>query len=1625
METNASSNVRGNVHALRNMWISKGQEEEKPKQSTVTPSYPHSKQQQQKQTLKDNIPTLKITKETITIAKTEKESSFTFNNDKTTISESVEKVPSMEEKISLSIPSSKHSIILKHQTQSKTDLEQSAIKMAIATNKKPNILCKNPKTKGIRNWQITRLVFRSGLALNKMRRASDTIVPLLMKTYKIKHCSRADSTDSIYSQPAFETYLDYFTHNTEYHNHDVPIPQRIKRSASYTSSCMRRNKLDETISQYEMILRHLKNYDTFASTHPLPSSSGSLISSQHQQKSFDIQQIKKKNEEKEQFRDKIFSSKQQTQSLSRNVGRTFSEFIMNDLFLSPSLKKLSHKQQSLSISHASSQTDLSEPIHNIDDQTNNSSEIVHSLESGQNNIIADEEERVVINQFDAILNNNDQETAITPNSQINVIVANLPDLSEKEKTVSTEKPLMQRLFEGKKTVYSPDDLKMESIRLPEEMMATYEIAKNKCFFDSEKLIYTTKMIKIRRRGYTQHIRMLCITTERLYNITKKNPYPKEGIFFNQIMGITCTPYKDGFICIHTKETYEDRGDWLVVVDHPCEFITQLFMTMRRDDNSDGFLKFETQFTHCRRFFGEGRKGKNKQKDASDFENLKKEVTIDEHKITLEELVERYETNIEEGHSSAKARDLLEKNGPNALTPPPEVPEWIKFAKLLFGGFSALLWVAAILCLIAYGAQVGSDPTTPKDNLWLGIALLVVVIITAIFAYYQESKAGKIMESFKKMVPQQAVVMRDGQKIEISAQELVVGDIVFVKIGDKTPADIRVLSSQSFKVDNSSLTGESEPLARSPDCTHDSPLETKNLAFFSTFAVEGSCTGMVIRTGDNTVMGRIAALASGLGNEISPLNVEINHFVHIVTVVAVTFGVIFLIILLALGTRVLQAIVFVIGIIVSNVPEGLLATITVMLALTAQRMAKKKCLVKNLTAVEALGSVSTICSDKTGTLTQNRMTVAHLWLDSEIVSVNLSHTHDAELVFEKPVPDSATGQETTQVDPNRPGYKALIRCAMLCAKAVFKPDEENMSKPPLQRQVQGDASETAILQFSEIVAGKVEEYRAKNKRVCDIPFNSANKYQVSIHETDDDDERHLVVMKGAPERILERCQTIFINNNEYNLDDEWKQKFNDAYMALGGLGERVLGFCDLRLPLGNFPRGFNFDPDNVNFPLRGLRFLGFITMIDPPRPGVADAVAKCRTAGIKVIMVTGDHPITAKAIAKGVGIITSDTAQDLAKRLNISPNDVDPRDVRAIVVSGAELSELSSHQLDEVLTLHREIVFARTSPQQKLIIVEGCQRQGWIVGVTGDGVNDSPALKKADIGISMGITGSDVSKQVADMILLDDNFATIVTGIEEGRLIFDNLKKVIAYTFTKNLVELLPFLVYVVADVPLALSTITILCIDLGTDIVPSIAYAYEGVEADILKRPPRKRTDKMVTSQMVTLCYGQIAMVEASGAFFAYLVVMAENGFWPSRLIGLREAWESTSVNDLRDSYGQEWTYEQRHNLDLAAQAAYFIGVVITQFANLYGNKTKRRSVFQQGLFSNRFMVFAILFTIALACFLLYIPTLNRALNLNPNRFLWWLPPIPFFVYLFAFNEARKFFIRKYPDRFAARQLTY
>merc|ERR1719216_857121 len=495
----------------------------------------------------------------------------------------------------------------------------------------------------------------------------------------------------------------------------------------------------------------------------------------------------------------------------------------------------------------------------------------------------------------------------------------------------------------------------------------------------------------------------------------------------------------------------------------------------------------------------------KKKDAANMQDLKKELELDVHKVSKEELYKRWNVkDPSKGLTQSQAEANYEEFGPNALTPPPTTPEWIKFCQNLFGGFAMLLWIGAILCFIAYGIQATNYEEPPDDNLYLGIVLTTVVVVTGVFSYYQESKSAKIMESFKNLVPQYAVVVREGKKIDIKAEELTLGDIIEVKFGDRVPADMRVLEATNFKVDNSSLTGESEPQSRNNQFTHENPLETKNLAFFSTNAVEGTARGMVVNIGDNTVMGRIAGLASGLESGETPIAKEIAHFIHIITGVAVFLGVSFFIIAFILGYNWLDAVIFLIGIIVANVPEGLLATVTVCLTLTAKRMASKNCLVKNLEAVETLGSTSCICSEKTGTLTQNRMTVAHMWFDNKIQEA-----------------DTSEDQSGSGFDKNAPGWKTLERVAMLCNRAEFKGDQSDVSI--LKREVNGDASEAAILKCTELSEGNVMEYRARNKKICEIPFNSTNKFQVSIHETEDPNEkRYLMVMKGAPERILQRC-----------------------------------------------------------------------------------------------------------------------------------------------------------------------------------------------------------------------------------------------------------------------------------------------------------------------------------------------------------------------------------------------------------------------------------------------------------------------------------------------------------------------
>ncbi|CAJ0559222.1 unnamed protein product, partial [Mesorhabditis spiculigera] len=766
------------------------------------------------------------------------------------------------------------------------------------------------------------------------------------------------------------------------------------------------------------------------------------------------------------------------------------------------------------------------------------------------------------------------------------------------------------------------------------------------------------------------------------------------------------------------------------------------------------------------------------------------------------------------------------------------------------------------------------------------------------------------------------------------------------------------------VDNSSLTGESEPLLRAPECTHDNPLETKNMMMFSTNVLEGTGRGIVIRTGDNTIIGTVAFIVASTCFIVSMIS----------------------------GSELLSALVFMMGIFVANVPEGITATVTASLTLTAKKMRKKHCLVKKLEAVETLGSTSTICSDKTGTLTQNRMTVAHFWARGEIFEAVMC---------------GEDGKPTGRGLPVTGAYGDLMRCATLCSRSDFKEDDTDV--PVQRRETVGDASEAAILSIASS-----EGYL----KVMEQPFNSINKYQLSIH-TGGPNNSHILVLKGAPERVLAMSTTMSTEEGPKPIDDNIRKQFQKAYDDLGGMGEH------------QFPPGFAFDLENPNYPTAGLNFLGLISMIDPPRPGVRMAVHLCQSAGIKVVMVTGDHPITAQAIAKQVHII--DNGIDVT--LLIDDTDAPAgeelygtgrlKKTEAIVVHGEQLKKLSETTLDSIVANYHQVVFARTSPTQKLQIVEAYQRNGQIVAVTGDGVNDAPALRKADIGIAMGIAGTDVSKQAADMILLNDNFASIVTGVEEGRIIFDNLKKSIAYVLTSNIGEVTPFISYVVFGLPLPMSLMSILLIDMGTDLWPAISLAYELPENDIMERPPRDaKIDKLVNARLILFSYMHIGVMQATAGFCTYFFIMMQNGFMPWDLWGLREQWDNKDLDTVADSFGQEWCYESRRQLLRSCHSGFFLSMVMVQWGDLFISKTRKNSMVTQGM-NNMVMNTGMISTVVLSCIFLYTPGLYNILAQTPLRMTTTMVGLPFAVLIYMYDEVRKCIIRRHPGGIVYRLTNY
>jgi len=983
--------------------------------------------------------------------------------------------------------------------------------------------------------------------------------------------------------------------------------------------------------------------------------------------------------------------------------------------------------------------------------------------------------------------------------------------------------------------------------------------------------------------------------------------------------------------------------------------------------------------------------------------LKSEIQMDDHIISAAQLLQKYGTSLDTGLTAAVAAQRLEEFGLNQLTPKKETPAWIKFLKQLVTGFALLLWVGSLLCLISYGLDA-SD----QSNLYLAIALILTILLTGAFAFFQEQKSSNVMAGFKNLLPQQCRVIRDGQKMDLAANQLVPGDVVEVIAGNRIPADMRVLECSSMTVDNSSLTGESEAQSRSPECTHDNPLETKNLAFCGTTCANGQGKGVIILTGDATLIGRIAGLASGTEVLNTPIQREINRFVLVISCIACTIGVIFF----GIGFKLygpLQNVVLMIGIIVANVPEGLIATVTVCLTHAARRMAANNVLVKNLQAVETLGSTSVICSDKTGTLTQNRMTVQHCYYDLTVAAVNETvQTNDK----------TATGTTFPLVEARNESFKALHKISALCNRATFDP--ATLHKPIQERDCFGDATESGLIKYAESVQS-VEAMRVQFPKIVEIPFNSTNKYQLSIHAHAQQGTTELqLVMKGAPERIIDRCATILIQGKEQPLTPEIKQQLNEANETLGSRGERVLGFCHLYLDPKQYPEDYEFNLDQLNFPVEKLCFVGLISLIDPPRPSVPGAVAKCHTAGIKVVMVTGDHPITAKAIAKQVGIIKSETIEDVAKRMGVKPAQVN-QPVDAIVVAGEQIKGFVKEDWDRVLG-HKEIVFARTSPQQKLLIVEANQDRGYIVAVTGDGVNDSPALKKANIGVAMGITGSDISKEAADMILLDDNFSSIVAGVEEGRLIFDNLKKSIAYTLEHLTSEVVPFLLFFVAEIPLPLTTVLILCIDLGTDLFPAISCAYEEAESDIMSRPPRNpNKDKLVGWRLFFFAYLQIGLIQVSGVMFTYFYVFRRLGYPASMLVGSGKDWKDDTITGPEFDFT---TSAQRDADTKTVQTAVFLAIVIVQWGGLLVCKTRKLSLFQQGL-RNKAINYSLIAETLIAIFLIYCPGVCDVTGTDrffPGEF-WW-PPMPFSLLVIVYDEVRKYIIRHNPGGLVER-LTY
>lgn len=862
-----------------------------------------------------------------------------------------------------------------------------------------------------------------------------------------------------------------------------------------------------------------------------------------------------------------------------------------------------------------------------------------------------------------------------------------------------------------------------------------------------------------------------------------------------------------------------------------------------------------------------------------------------------------------GLPAAEARRRLAEFGPNHVAEVGRENLLLGFAREFTHFFAIILWIGAALAFLAEHFDPGQGMAR------LGAAIVGVIIVNGIFSFWQEYKAEQAVAALRQLLPQKVQALRDGAIVEMLATELVPGDIVLLEEGTLVPADCRLIEAFGLRVNTANVTGESLPKARgiapSPE---DSPLYAKNVVLAGTSVVSGQARAVVYATGMHTEFGRIAHLTQTAGAVSSPLQREIARLSRIVAALATGMGVALFFVGQALGLPAWENLLFAIGIIVANVPEGLLPTVTLSLAMATQRMARRNALVRHLPAVEALGSTTTICCDKTGTLTQNRMSVRRLWLGGGLLDFT-----DFSAALAKNAPPSMDKRE-------------LFVNAALC---------HNLKS--VGEDLLGDPMEVALATMGRQVVGELAGYT----RIDEIPFDTDRKRMSVLCDTP---LGRRLYCKGAPETVLACCDFVQLDAGPTAIDAAARTRLLAAQQQMAEAGLRVLAFADCAVAEGM--------PSEE----RGMILSGLVGLEDPPRAEVPDAIARCATAGIRIIMVTGDHPHTALAIARQIGLVKS---------------------AQPAVISGDQLRAISPAHLQLALDA-REIIFARVAAEQKMLIVQALQKKGEIVAVTGDGVNDAPALKTADIGIAMGIAGTDVVKQAADLILLDDNFASIVAAIEEGRAVFDNIRKFLTYILSSNIPELVPYLAFVLFRIPLPLTIIQILAVDLGTDMLPALALGAEQPDPGVMQRPPRARHERLLSWGLIARAYLFLGVLEAVAAMAVFFFVLDAAG------------WQ----------YGV--SLDRTNPLYLQATSACLATIVVMQMMNLMLCRHPFKSSLSFGLSGNPYLLLGLAAELGVILLIVYTAAGNWLFGTAPVGPEVWLLALLGAALMWLLEEARK-----------------